>query len=147
MEGVTTAAIVALWAAGEMPIECGLFRADGTGREADCDDADLTGFALGEPLDLDALMAEDPEWTACAYVFAEVSLPDGSGRLVSGGGSHGSDGFFARIDFDGNLVWLVHLFCNELVAIAVDWPLATFTNNCDNSLTIDLGDPDFGPGR
>ncbi|MFJ8434773.1 hypothetical protein ACIQ9P_26080 [Kitasatospora sp. NPDC094019] len=128
-----------------MPAHRGLFRADGTGLEADCDDAELTGFALGGPLDLDALMADDPEWVTSADVFAEAALPDGSGRLVSGGGSHGSDGFFARIDTEGRLVWVVHLFCNELVAIAVDWPLATLTNNCDNTLTIDLTDPDFGP--
>ncbi|MFF7454719.1 hypothetical protein [Kitasatospora sp. NPDC008115] len=145
MGGEAASAIVSLWAAGEMPVECGLFRADGTGREADCDDAELTDFALGEPIDLGALLAKDPEWTACAYVFAEAALPDGSGRLVSGGGSHGSDGFFARLDFDGSLVWLVHLLCNELVAIAVEWPLATFTNNCDNTLTIDVTGPDFGP--
>ncbi|GAA2089992.1 hypothetical protein GCM10009759_13200 [Kitasatospora saccharophila] len=39
-----------LWAEGRMPVRCGLFRPDGTGREADCDGADLTRFAPGEPL-------------------------------------------------------------------------------------------------
>ncbi|MFJ4186808.1 hypothetical protein [Kitasatospora sp. NPDC089509] len=136
--------IVELWRAGEVPIECGLFRADGTGREAaDCDSSNLTGYGLGGALDLDALLAEDPEWTTGADVFAEAELPDGAGHLCSGGGSHGSDGFFARLDADRNLVWVVHLLANEFVRIDVEWPLATFTNNRDNTLTIDLTDPEY----
>ncbi|MGW4802726.1 hypothetical protein [Kitasatospora sp. NPDC004272] len=129
-----------LWAEGRMPVRCGLFRPDGTGREADCDGADLTRFDLGEPL---APGAADSGGTAHADVLAEVALPDGSGRLVSGGGSHGSDGFFARTGAGGELRWLVHLLCNELVEAAVDRSTATFTNNCGNTLTIDLASPDF----
>ncbi|MET8703306.1 hypothetical protein ABZW10_31265 [Kitasatospora sp. NPDC004723] len=136
-----------LWQDGRMPVDCGLFCADGTGREADCDGAELTWFRLGDPIDMEALRTARPGWSASADVFAEVVLPDGSGRLLSGGGSHGSDGFFARLDARGDLLWLVHLLCNELVEITVDWPLATFTNNCDNSLTVDLSGPDFGPAR
>ncbi|WP_327674214.1 hypothetical protein [Kitasatospora sp. NBC_00458] len=135
--------ILDLWQSGEVPVHSGLFRADGSGRDADSDDSYLTYFTLGEPFDADALLDDDPEWTTSADVYAEAELPDGAGHLLSGGGSHGSDGFFARLDADRNLVWVVHLFCNELVRIDVDWPRATFTNNCDNSLTIDLTAPDF----
>ncbi|MFD7736054.1 hypothetical protein ACFV6F_37420 [Kitasatospora phosalacinea] len=103
-----------LWAVQRMPIRCGLFRADGTGREVDCDGAELTRFAVGEPFGPDAADPAASGWTH-ADVVAEAVLPDGSGRLVGGGGAHGSDGFFARIGAGGELRWLVHLLCNELV--------------------------------
>ncbi|MFC8723333.1 hypothetical protein [Kitasatospora sp. NPDC057198] len=131
-----------LWAARRMPLRCGLFRADGTGREADCDGAELTRFALGEPFGPAAADRALADHTS-ADVFAVAALPDGSGRLVGGGGSHGSDGFFARLGPRGELRWLVHLLCNELVEVAVDWPTATLTNNCGNTLTIDLASPEF----
>ncbi|MFB7944228.1 hypothetical protein ACFC6L_04855 [Kitasatospora phosalacinea] len=103
-----------LWAAQRMPIRCGLFRADGTGREVDCDGAELTRFELGEPFGPEAA---DPAASGSAHadVLAGAAPPDGSGRLVGGGGSHGSDGFFARIGAGGELRRLVHLLCNELV--------------------------------
>ncbi|MFD7450960.1 hypothetical protein [Kitasatospora sp. NPDC059827] len=135
--------IVELWRSGEVPVECGLFRADGTSREADCESPTLANYVLGEPLDLDALLADDPDWTTSPAVWAEVELPGRAGYLCSGGGSHGSDGFFARLDADQNLVWVVHLLSNEFVRIDVDWPRATFTNNWGNTLTIDLTDPDY----
>ncbi|MFI9362353.1 hypothetical protein ACIG5E_15075 [Kitasatospora sp. NPDC053057] len=37
----------------------------------------------------------------------------------------------------------MHLLSNEFVRIDVDWPLATFTDDCDNTLTIDLTAPDY----
>lgn len=49
---------------------------------------------LGAPRDLAALPAGDPG----------NLLPDGSGRVCRGDGALGSEGFFARLDADGNLV-------------------------------------------
>ncbi|MFB8201343.1 hypothetical protein [Kitasatospora purpeofusca] len=135
-----------LWAEGRAPAWDGLFRADGRSRDAEVDGPHLTGFVLGEPADLDELMTEDPEWTTSVGIFAEAELPGGSGRLYGGGGSHGSEGLFARFDADGRAVWLLHLSdSNEFVRIGVEWPLATFTNNLGESLTVDLTGPDFGP--
>lgn len=56
----------------------------------------------------------------------------------------GSEGFFARLDPDRNLVRLVFLSdSNPFVQAAVEGLLATFTNNLGNSITIDLDDSDF----
>ncbi|MFJ5121304.1 hypothetical protein [Kitasatospora sp. NPDC088548] len=137
-----------LWAEGWAPAWEGLFRADGRSRDADVAGPDLDGFQLGEEVDLEELMEEDPEALTSVSVFVEAVLPDGSGSLCGGGGSHGSEGLFARFDVDQKLVWLLHLGeSNEFVRITVDWPVASFTNNLGNSITIDLTGPDHAVGR
>ncbi|WP_030463156.1 hypothetical protein [Kitasatospora sp. NRRL B-11411] len=146
-----------LWAAGRMPLRDGLFRADGRSREAAVEGADLEHFRLGGPIGLDgageAGTGDEPDEPdeldeldepVPADIHVEAELPGGAGRVVGGGGSHGSEGFLARLGADGSVVWLMHLGrSNEFVRIAVDWPLATFTNNCGRSLTLDLASSDF----
>ncbi|MFF4339098.1 hypothetical protein ACFY00_04040 [Kitasatospora sp. NPDC001540] len=145
-QGATTDGtwITELWRDGRTPIHYGLFRADGTARKADCDGPQLTWFRPGEPLGpITLAAAADPAWTTAAEILAEAALPDGSGRLVAGGDADESDGFFARIDAGGRLVWLVHLPCAELAGVTIEWPRATFANNRGNTLTIDLTAPEF----
>ncbi len=139
-----------LWAAGRMPLRDGLFRADGRSREADVEGAALERFRLGGPIEPDgaaeagAGTGDEPDGSVPADIHVGAELPGGAGRLVGGGGSHGSEGFLARLAADGSVVWLMHLGrSNEFVRIAVDWPLATCTNNCGRSLVLDLASPDF----
>ncbi|MFC8449041.1 hypothetical protein [Kitasatospora sp. NPDC057223] len=137
-----------MWAEGWAPAWDGLFRADGRSRDADVGGPAVEDFTLGEPVDLDELMADDPEMVTSVSVFAEAALPDGSGHLCGGGGSLGSEGLLARFDADRRLVWLLHLSdSNEFVRISVDWPTAAFTNNLGNSIIIDLTTPDFAADR
>jgi hypothetical protein len=138
--------IAELWLANERPAWDGLYRADGSARDAEVDSAALSWFRLGPPIDLDALLAEDPEWLTSADPHPQsiAELPDGSGYVCCGDGAHGSEGFFARLDADRNLVWVVSLGeSNPFERATVVGSLATFTNNLGNSITIDLTDPDF----
>jgi hypothetical protein len=136
--------IVELWLAGEAPARDGLYRADGSARAVEIDGAKLSWFDLGAPLDLDALLADVPDDVTEIDVSAEAELADGSGYVCCGDGAHGSEGFFARLDRDRNLVWLVSLRdSNPFLHTAVDGSLATFTNNLGNSVTVDLTDADF----
>jgi hypothetical protein len=80
--------IAELWAAGTVPGWDGLYRADGTALAVEVDSARLLCFDLGPPLDLDALLAKDPEWLAEIDITTDVVLPDGSGHLCAGEGSH-----------------------------------------------------------
>jgi hypothetical protein len=107
----------------------------------------LSWFDVGGPFDLEGFLAEDSEWLTSADPhprgFAE--LPDGAGYVCCGDGAHGSEGFFARLDKDKNLVWLVSLLdSNPFEKAEVHGTLATFTNNLGNSVVIDLTDPHFG---
>jgi hypothetical protein len=140
--------ITELWRVNQAPAWDGLFRADGLVREAEVDGLELSWFDLGAPLDLEELVAEDPENLTAIAPHPEgfAAIPDGSGQVCCGDGSHGSEGFFARLDREGNPVWVVSLGeSNPFVRASVDGSKATFTNNWGNSLTVDLADPDFGP--
>ncbi|MCW2873006.1 hypothetical protein [Actinacidiphila oryziradicis] len=136
--------IIELWLAGEAPAWDGLYRADGSARAVEIDSPRLSWFDLGAPLDVYALLTEDPGYVIEFDVCAEAELPDGSGYVCCGDGSLGSNGFFARLDTGKNLVWVVSLFdSNPFERVTVEGSMATFTNNLGNSVTVDLASPDF----
>lgn len=142
-----TTKIVQLWAEGLAPGWDGLYRADGSARAVELSGgARLDGFELGPPLDLDAMLDEEADNLTHVDILrgADVPLPDGSGYVCGGDGAHGSEGFFARLDKDRNLMWIVALTdSNPFEKAEVRGSLATFTNNWGNSVTVDLDHPDF----
>lgn len=136
--------IIDLWLANERPAVDGWFQADGSAWTVEVDGPQLSWFNVGEPLDLDGLLAEHPESLTGADTHPQglAELPDGSGYVCCGDGSLGSEGFFARLDQNRGLVWLVSLLdSNPFQRAEVHGSLATFTNNLGNSLTIDLTKP------
>ncbi|MCI4066075.1 hypothetical protein MRQ36_27425 [Micromonospora sp. R77] len=142
-----TTRILRLWSKGLAPGWDGLYRADGSARVVELSGgARLDGFELGPSLDLDAMLEEGPGRLTDVDILrgADVLLPDDSGYVCGGDGAHGSEGFFARLDKDRNLVWIVALTdSNPFEKAEVRGSLATFTNNLGNSVTIDLDHPDF----
>ncbi|MEV4759344.1 hypothetical protein AB0J86_30205 [Micromonospora sp. NPDC049559] len=139
--------IVQLWAEGLAPGRDGLYRADGSARAVELSGgARLDGFELGPPLALDAMLGEDPDNVTQIDILrgADVPVPDGSGYVCGGDGAHGSEGFFARLDKDRNLMWIVTLTdSNPFEKAEVRGSTATFTNNLGNAVTVDLDHPDF----
>ncbi|MFF7947675.1 hypothetical protein [Streptomyces griseorubiginosus] len=138
--------ITELWLAGVAPAQDGLFRADGSARRAQTDSAMLSWFHLGAPCDLNALLAADSGGVTCIDInprcFAE--LPDGTGYVCGGGGSHGSEGFFARLDVHKSPVWVVSLGeSNPFERVTVEGDRAVFINNLGNSIAVDLTISDF----
>lgn len=124
----------------------GLYRADGSARAVDLlGGSRLDAFELGPPLDLDTMLGEDRDnVTSICTMPPEVPIPDGSGYVCGGDGAHGSEGFFARLDKDRNLIWIVALlWSNPFEKAEVRGSKATFTNNLDYSVTVNLDHPDF----
>ncbi|MFB7906926.1 hypothetical protein ACFC1T_10895 [Kitasatospora sp. NPDC056076] len=131
--------VLELWARSEIPDYDALFRADGTAREAFIDGADSLRVELGEPFEV-----EEPEYAREITVESEAELPDGRGYVCCGDGTQGDEGFFARLDAERRLVWvLASTGGNPFLRASVDWPLARFVNDWGNILTIDLTDPDY----
>jgi hypothetical protein len=127
-------AISALWRKEQVPIEDGLFLADGAAYEVDVVNGRLR---IGAPFDLDSLLAADPTWVASIIVTREVPIPDG--LLCAGEGSYGSEGFFARLDTNRNLVWVVHFQeSNPFTEISVHGNEATFTSTSGVSAIVNL---------
>jgi hypothetical protein len=118
----------------------GLYKADGTARVARVDGPTLSWLDFEVPLDLHAM--EDDDVVEIDPAVSAV-LPDG-GAVCCGEGALGADGFFARLDANKQLVWVVVLHnSNPFHHIRVDGTLVAFTNNLGNSLTVNLADPEF----
>jgi hypothetical protein len=133
--------IVDMWRRGEVPGYSGLYRADDTARAIEIDGAALDTFRVGEPFDLADWLAADPDEVAEIDESARAPLPDGGGQVCCGEGAYGNEGFFARLDAEGELVWVVYLRDgNPFYEIAVDGTRVTFTNNLGRGVTVDLID-------
>ncbi|MFJ4849509.1 MULTISPECIES: hypothetical protein [unclassified Streptomyces] len=154
--------ITELWLAGEVPARDGLYRADGTAFGVDLDGPRLSAFRVGDPVDLPALLAADPGLVTAAdpHPYGTAELPDGTGYLCCGDGSREAEGFFARLDSDGNLIWVVALGrsrpfvraeagtgngTGDGTGSAAGGSYATFTNDLGHALTVDLAAPAFAP--
>jgi hypothetical protein len=143
---VSTHPLAALWSREQAPPRDGLYRTDAPARDVFVDGADLTGFELGEVLDLDAMLRDEGEYAMRADPSAELVLPDGSGVLCCGEGALGAEGFFALLTPERELDWIVVLHeSNPFHHVALSGSLATFTNNLGNALTVDLASPEFRP--
>ncbi|MEV7403096.1 hypothetical protein AB0N93_22230 [Streptomyces sp. NPDC091267] len=138
--------ITDLWTAGKAPSRSGLYRADGSARTIETDGPALSRFALGPPLDLDALLAESPLSVTEIDIHPQcfVALPDRSGFICGGDGALGSDGFFARLDAGRSPLWVASMCdSNPFEKAELRGWVACFTNNLGNSVVVDLLNADF----
>jgi hypothetical protein len=137
-----------LWRDEQLPIEDALYLADGTAYDVEVNPETPGGFEVGDQFDLAVLLDADADWMASIDPMREVKLPGGAGYLCSGEGSHGSDGFFARLDSAGNPMWVLFLTNgNPFLDIAVEGTKATFTSTSGVSLTLDIDHPEAGGTR
>jgi hypothetical protein len=132
----------ALVRAGLVPNVEGCYRADGAVRRVDYDGPQLSWFTLGPPF---VPTAEyDPDDLVEVDWADQAALATQPGSVCCGEGPMGSDGFFARLDPDGMPAWVVFMTnSNPFLHVRVNGAVATFTNNLDRSVVIDLDLPDF----
>jgi len=132
----------ALVRAGSVPCVEGLFRADGTVRRVDYDGPRLSRFEVG-PLFVPTWQF-DPDDMADIDWADRAGLPADKGSVCCGEGPMGADGFFARLDPDGVPIWAVFMTnSNPFLQTRVEGMVATFTNNLQRSIVIDLELPEF----
>ncbi|MBW4717299.1 hypothetical protein [Saccharothrix obliqua] len=130
--------ITTLWASARLPIEDGLYFADGRSYAVE---ADELGLRLVEGFDLGELLAEDPEWLTSIDITREIRVP--GGYACAGEGSHGSEGFFARLDEDRTLIWVCYLSeSNPFDELTVEASNLTATSTSNLSITLPLDNPD-----
>lgn len=133
--------IVALWQEGKLPIDDGLYLANGRSYAVDLAPGTTSGLALVEEFDLAESLAADPDWVTSIDTQSPTPLPDG-GSLIRGEGSHGSEGFVARLDAAGQLVWVLYLSeSNPFDTVVVNDTIATCTTTSCITITLDIDDP------
>ena len=127
---------------GSVPLVEGFFRADGTVRRVDYDGPQLSRFELGPQF--------TPDWEYDSDDLADIDWADRAilaqdqGSVCCGEGPMGADGFFARLDRHGVPVWVAFMTnSNPFHQVRVEGMVATFTNNLDHSVVIDLDLPGF----
>jgi hypothetical protein len=144
----TSRTLADLWRDEQLPIEDALYLADGTAYDVEVSPQAPGGFEIGDQFDLAELVRADEDWMASIDPMREVELPGGAGYLCSGEGSHGSDGFFARLDSAGNPIWVLFLTeHNPFMDISIEGTRATFTSTSGVSLTLDIDHPEAGGTR
>jgi hypothetical protein len=134
--------ITSLWAQENLPIRDGLYTASGEAYSVRIDPARPGGIEIGDTFDVDALLKSDPDYLTAIDITGTTELPNGTGWLVRGEGSYGSEGFFGRLDKDKNLVWVIYIEeSNPFVTMTASGNTATFSSSSDISISVDIDRP------
>ncbi|MFH8406023.1 hypothetical protein ACH4FX_14770 [Streptomyces sp. NPDC018019] len=96
--------IQCLWRSYELPFRDALHVADGWSYDAVIDPAAPSGWRVRDPFDLASVLAAEPDRTSEVDGLRALPLADG-GVLWGGEGSHGSEGFCARLTGELSLAW------------------------------------------
>ena len=135
-----------LWAAEELPIRDGLYRAEGTSRSVRLDSTLPGGLAVLEKFDLDGFLCENPDDLTSIDVTLDLpfSVAGTVCYLLCGEGSYGSEGFFGVLDESRNLVWVVYLeHSNPFITGNLGGTQLSVTSTAGLTLTVDCGTDDF----
>jgi hypothetical protein len=140
--------VLALWEERLVVAHQGVYFRDGSARTLVVEDpATGGGVRLGAPIDVDAVLAADEDFTTSVdAVLTEARLP-GSGRVLQGGEcDHGSEGYFALLDPDRSLLWIAFFEnSNPFTAIDIHENLATVRSSNGKEVTVRIDTTDFAP--
>lgn len=119
--------ISTLWANRNLPIRDGLYYADGRSYELTQDASAPLGIEIGPAFDLDSFLRAEPDWVTSIDVLKSVQINEAEGYLHCGEGSYGSEGFIAKTDGAGGLLWAVYMeYSNPFHEIKIVENLAIF---------------------
>jgi hypothetical protein len=122
-----------LWRDGRLPIEDGVYFADGRSYAVEIVDSGLQVVTKVDP-------AWDPDWLTSIDITRESPAP--GGFVCAGEGSHGSEGFFARLDGDRRLVWVCYLSeSNPIDGLTVTDNELTVASTAGLTITVNLNEP------
>ncbi|MFE2926496.1 hypothetical protein [Streptomyces goshikiensis] len=134
-------AIELLWEDFQLPARDALYFADGRSREVDLDSGAPSGVRVLAPFDLDEMLESDPSWVSSVDGLVAVDLGS-KGLLWGGEGSHGSEGFIARLTVDRALIWAMFFTeSNPFDRIQLSGNTATFSSTSGSKLTVDIDEP------
>ncbi|WP_432125616.1 hypothetical protein [Streptomyces sp. bgisy082] len=130
-----------LWREFELPAEDALHYADGRSYEVALDPAAPGGFTVLAPFDLGEALEADPTRVSPVDGRAVADLGE-RGLLWGGEGSHGSEGFLARLTADRALIWAVFFTeSNPFERIRLSRNTAAFTSTSGFEVAVDIDDP------
>lgn len=135
-----------LWEREELPIRDALYLADGRAFAVALDEQAPGGLRVNDAFDLDAVLAEDPEWVTSFVISKTVELGSGRGSVCCGEGSWGSEGIFARLSPDSEPMWAVYLQrSNPFVDVEIRDDAVRFESSSGAHVSVALTGADFVP--
>ena len=99
-----TSLIEGLWLAENLPIQDGLYRADGAVYGVQLDASIEGGLKILAPFSLEEFLSCHPDMVTSIDTTLEIPLPHSLGYVCCGEGSYGSEGFFGRLDQHRKLI-------------------------------------------
>ena len=134
---------MSLWNAEQLPIQDALHVRDGRSYSITLDRSKSSGITLVGRCTLEDLLHDDPDFLADVMTTHKIVTSPQPGFLCCGEGSHGSDGFFARLDNNEKLVWVAFFVdSNPFHQIAQRQEHAMFTSTSGVTVTVHLDEPE-----
>ncbi len=127
----------------QLPIRDALYIHDGRSYSASLDRRKSHGIEITGQFNLNDLLREDPDFLADIMTTRKVATSPQPGFLCCGEGSHGSDGFFARLDSNENLIWVAFFEdSNPFHQVSQHQEQATFTSTSGVTVTVHMDEPE-----
>lgn len=99
--------ILKLWDEAKLLIRDGIYFADGRSFFVDVKHNGDMQIESIVSFDIESFFAADPEWVTSIDITKQAQLTDGS-YFCCGEGSYGSEGFFAYLDDNKKLLWVIY---------------------------------------
>lgn len=133
--------ILELWKHQKLPIKNGIYFRDEKSyiiKLKSSEDFHISGIY---EFDLQTFYSSDPEWVTHIDITKEERLQQG-GYFCSGEGASGAEGFFARLNSERDLLWVVYLeesnpFCN----FTFKSNIAIVESTSGLKIELDINDP------
>ncbi|MCE7082187.1 hypothetical protein [Streptomyces sp. ST2-7A] len=134
-----------LWGDGKVFIRDALRMVSrGVSIDVQLDDESDSGVSFGGEFDLEFELGKNPDWVTPVDVTGTRETGDG-GEICRGEGSYGSEGFFARMDEKGGLIWVMYFEeSNPFVGVSLIEGEAIFRSTSGVTVVIDIGNPGEG---
>ncbi|MGY0061342.1 hypothetical protein ACWY4P_33200 [Streptomyces sp. LZ34] len=130
-----------LWEDFRLPIRDALYLADGNSYDVTLSPGTPNGFRVLEPFDLRQTLKSEQDWTSEVDGLKSIGLTQG-GFLWGGEGSHGSEGFLARLTPERSLIWAIFFSeSNPFQEIQLSSKTASFISTSGIEITVDIDDP------
>lgn len=139
--------VLTLWEERLVLVRQGIYFQDGSARELTIEPTAVGGMSVGDPIDVDAVLSDDPEDTTSVDAVLAEAMVRGSGRvLLAGECDYGSDGYFALLEPDRSLLWLAFFdSSNPFVTIDLHGNVAVLRSSNGTTVSVRTDTMGFVP--
>jgi hypothetical protein len=130
-----------LWEAGTLPIKNGIYYADGRSLSLTIKRNENLEIKVGKQFSLEELYAIDPDYITNIDITKEKILPNDE-YFCCGEGSSGAEGFFAYLDSNKKLLWVIYFEeLNPFYDFTINDTSAIIKSTLDIQIKLNINNP------